>query len=119
MIPREFRPFHAFPADMDDQARADWMLALLDEHADRRHTVLIANPVAENGDVLDSLEDDFRRAYDLARESGRTLGVKFLHGVDTGRRTPGASRVVVMLHEHKWIGGQCVNGCPDIRRGDS
>ena len=112
MTPAGFRPFHNFPRDMDDAARADWMLKLLDGEQD--HTALIAIPIVRDDDELDALEDDFRRAYDLARE-GRSLGVKFLHAVDDNGPTPGASRVVVMLHEHRWVGGHCLNGCSDTR----
>lgn len=111
--PKEFRPVVAFPLDEDDQTRADWMLGLLDEQ--ENHTLLIAMPVADDDDHVDRLEDEFCRVYDLARSTGRQLGVKALHGVDDNGRTPGASRVIVVLHEHRWVGGQCVNGCTDTR----
>jgi hypothetical protein len=110
MIPREFRPFRTWPSGLDDQARADWLLAQVDEDP-RRHTALVAMPVADNDEQLDEYEEDFRRAFELARTTGRRLAV--LHGLDTNGPTPGASRIGLLLHEHKFVGGLCVHGCRD------
>jgi len=30
----------------------------------------------------------------------------------------GDTALVVVLHEHKWVGGRCVHGCPDTRPVD-
>ena len=103
--------FYRFPIDQGDEARAAWMLGLLEHDSNR--TALIAMPFAETDEELDAVEGDFIRAYNLARK-GRSLGAKVIHGVDAGTDSE-RHRVGVLLHEHNWIGGHCLNGCTDTR----
>ena len=106
MIPG--RAAHYWPTDLDDDERAEWLIARVDE--DHRHVAPILMPHADTDEALDAIEDEFVRAYDLARAGGRRFGVKLLHGQHVNSAE---SRIVAIVHEHKFVGGVCVNGCAD------
>jgi len=108
---REGRSVHAFPAGTDE-ARAAWLLGVLDDSADR--FVLVAMPVVESDAALDALEEEFRRAWNLARSAGRDLGVGFLHAVEPRPGVQGF-RTVAEVHQHLVIGGERLNGCGQQR----
>jgi hypothetical protein len=105
---------HQYIRHDDDESLKDWILMIVDESPDR--LAIIKMPVVTTDDELDELEEEVRRAYDLAKDERPNLSVKLLHGVDTGGPHDGESRVIVVIHEHKWVAGQCVNGCPDTRK---
>lgn len=98
---------HYWPSDLDDDERAAWLIERVDE--DRRHVAPILMPYADSDEALDAIEDEFRRAFDLVRASGRRLGVKLLAAQDADSAE---SRIVAVVHEHRFVGGVCVNGCP-------
>ena len=112
MLP-EFHPFVYLPTDLDDTALADWLVKAV--HDQPKKTTLIAAPVFKDDAEMYAAEDDFRRAFELARKNGHALAVKFLAGIDTNGPTPGADRLGIFLHEHRWVGGECVNGFGETR----
>ena len=101
-----------FDFNGDHEAFADWMLRVVDKSPDRMG--MFPMPTVE-GDEIDALEEDCRRAYNIAKAQRRDLSVKVLHALDE-RDDPPQSRILLVVHEHRWVGGQCVNGCPDARK---
>ena len=99
----------------DHQELADWMLAVIDKSPDK--LALFPMPVgADSSDEeIDALEEEVRQAYEIAKAERPDLGVKLLHALDTRNGTP-RSRLLMVIHEHKWVGGRCVNGCRDTRK---
>ena len=94
---------------------AAWMLGLVDESPDK--LAIVKMPPHEDDDDLDQLQELFSAAYELAKQERPDLSVKLLHSFDTRNGMP-HPRVAVAIHEHCWVGGQCVNGCPDkLREG--
>lgn len=108
-------PVHKFHPSADVNATVGWLLNLVDDNADR--STIIAIPHAKTEAELDALEESFIRVYDLAKKARPDLGVKLLHGVDTGRG-PARSHVIAVVHEHAWVGGMCARGCRDTRPVD-
>jgi hypothetical protein len=106
-----------FVFDGDHEAFADWMLAVVDSSPDKLAVFPMPVGADDSDEEIDSVEDIVRRAYDIAKEQRPNLGVKLLHALDDRNGTP-ESRLLVVIHEHQWVGGQCVNGCPDTRKGD-
>jgi hypothetical protein len=104
-----------FHFDGDHEAFAEWMLSVIDKSPDR--LALFPMPHRDTDEGLDELEDVVRAAYDLAKAKRPNLAVKILHGVDLGNGVRN-SEIVVVIHEHQWVAGHCVNGCPDTRKGD-
>lgn len=98
-------PAHYWPTGLDDDERAAWLIATVDKD---RHTAPILMPFAGTDEELDALEDEFRRAFDLARASGRRFAVKLLPAQDADSAE---ERIVAIVHEHVFVGGVCVNGC--------
>ena len=96
------------PADI-----AAWMLELVDESPDQLAIVTI--PPHRDDDDLEAMEARFISAHDIAKAQRPNLSVKLLHALDTHNGMP-RDRIAVAVHEHKWVGGQCVNGCPDTRK---
>jgi hypothetical protein len=107
-------PVHRFDLEDYDPAQcAAWMLRLVDESPDK--LAIIKMPPHRDDDDLDHLEALFISAYDIAKAERPNLSVKLLHAVDLNNGMP-RDRVAVAVHEHQWVGGQCVNGCPDTRK---
>ena len=104
-------PMHRFKPRDDDDARR-WMLGLVDASPDK--LAFIAIPHAATDAELDAEQEWFDRVYESAKAERPDLGVKLLYGVDVGNGR-GRSHAIVVLHEHRWVGGRCVNGCPDTR----
>jgi len=104
-------PGHQYPTGLDDDQRAAWLIAICDNDP-RHHGALIVMPHAETDQALDALEDEMRRALELARASERDLGVKLAHG-----RAP-EPRILAVIHEHRFVAGACVNGCGEHRPVD-
>jgi len=108
-------PGHYWPTNLDDHERAAWLIDVVDSDP-RRHTAPIIMPFADTDEALDALEDEFVRAFEIARAGGRRFGVKLLHAQDVGRGEE--SRIVAVVHEHRFVGGVCVNGCSDVEPVD-
>lgn len=94
----------------DDADLAGWMLSLVDEAPDRLAFIQVPRTTDEK---LDVLEDKTRRAFDLARRDRPDLRVKLLPPLLEllGGHSPDDIALVVVLHEHLWVGGVCVRGC--------
>lgn len=118
MIPG--RPASMFDPHEHEDTAAARLLTLVDEDPNR--VAYVAMPHAATEPEIDAHEDAFRRAYDRAKAERPGLSVKLLHAQDVGhgpRNGPARSRVLVVLHEHRWVGGMCVHGCRDVRPVDS
>jgi len=111
MIPDIGIPGIPYPTGLDDDQRAAWLITICDNDP-RHHGALIVMPHAETDQALDALEDEMRRALELARATGRDMGVKLAHG-----RAP-ESRILALIHEHRFVAGACVNGCGEDRPVD-
>ena len=110
-------PGHRYPEGLDDDERAAWLIDLVDR--DQRHQALIVMPHAETDEALDALEDEMRSAFEIARASGRDMGVKLAHGQDIhGDRREPESRILALVHQHQFVGGACVHGCGEQRPVD-
>jgi hypothetical protein len=109
-------PVHHFDLeDYDPDRCAEWMIDLIDESPDK--LAIVKMPAHQNDDELDQLEAMFIAAYDIAKAERPNLSVKILHAVEAIRGQP-RDRIAVAVHEHCWVAGLCVNGCPDTRKGD-
>lgn len=65
---------------------------------------------------LDEMEANLIRAYDLAKQERPNLSVKVIPSVPIpGQGRPPKSDIMVVVHEHEFVGGVCVNGCTDRR----
>ncbi len=106
-------PVHTYTHDGDDEAFAAWMLKLIDEGPDRLALIEIKHP----GTVqeIDRIEDDLIRAYDIAKAERPNLAVKIVPAVHRASVGPRGAEALIILHEHAWVGGECVNGCRDRR----
>ena len=98
----------------DHGAFADWMLSVVDSSPDKLGIFPMPVGSKSSDDEIDAVEEDVRRAYDIAKARRRDLSVKLLHALDERNGAP-RSCVLVVIHEHKWVGGHCVNGCLDTR----
>ena len=106
-------PGHSFSlADPNPEHAAEWLLNIVDESPD--NLAIITIPPHDNDDDLDYLEGRFIAAYDIAKSRRPNLSVKLLHAIDTRNGQP-RDRILVAVHEHRWVGGHCANGCPDTR----
>jgi len=109
-------PSHRLVDEGDEHDLATWMLGLIDESPDRLALITIPRPI-DTDDELDAIEERMLAAYDLAKAERPALAVKV---VPPMAELPGSgdTALVVVLHEHKWVGGRCVHGCPDTRPVD-
>ena len=106
-------PARRIDFDDDPDQIAGWMLELVDESPDKLAIVTI--PPHSDEDDLDALEARFISAYNIAKAQRPNLSVKLLHALETHNGMP-RDRIAVAVHEHQWIGGKCVRGCPDTRK---
>jgi len=90
---------------------AERFLTLVDASPDR----LAIIKIPDDGDI-DAIEDKFRRAYDLAKRERPDLAVKLLPPLElAGHRVSTGTALLAVIHEHRWVGGTCVNGCRDTK----
>jgi hypothetical protein len=109
-------PIHHFDlGDYDAERCAEWMLRIVDESPDR--LAILEVPPHRDDDDLDRLEGQFIAAYDVAKDARPDLSVKLLRSMDVHNGRP-RDRIIVAVHEHRWVGGVCVHGCPDTRPVD-
>ncbi len=106
-------PAHRLVDDGDEHDLAAWMLQLIDQTPDRLAFVTIPRPI-DSDDELDEIEAHILAAYAIAKAERPNLGVKVVPPI---AELPGSgdTAAVFILHEHRWAGGMCVNGCPDKR----
>jgi len=104
-------PSHRLVDDGDEHDLAAWMLELIDQSPDRLAFITIPRPI-DTDDELDAIEERTLAAYDLAKAERPDLAVKVIPPIP---ELPGSgdTALVVVLHEHRWVGGRCVNGCRD------
>lgn len=102
---------HIYVEHNNDRDAARWMLGLLDTSPDRLAFITVPDP----GDdaKLDDLDARLVRIYDLAKQERPDLGVKMLPAAFNGEHAP-ETALVIALHEHKWVGGECVRGCGQV-----
>lgn len=99
----------------DDNARAAWLLSLIDGSPDRLAVVPI--PRTATDEQFDAMEARMIRAYELAKEERPGLAVKLLPPLADLLPIGGRSENVALLmviHEHEWVGGECVRGCGEM-----
>ncbi len=106
-------PVHTYTHDGDDQAFADWMLKLIDEGPDRLAVIEIEHPGSMK--KIEHMEATLIRAYDIAKAERPNLSVKIMPVTHRASVGPRRADALVVLHEHMWVGGECVNGCGDRR----
>jgi hypothetical protein len=107
-------PFIPFLTDVEDDERAAWMLSLIDASGpDKRVVIAVERP--DGDERIDDLEEQTRRAFNLAKAERPGLAVKLLPAAFVGERADRTTAIAVVLHEHQWVGGLCVNGCTDTR----
>ena len=94
-------------------ALAAFMLRLIDESPDRLAIISVPSAATTTDDDIDALEAVFIRECERAKADRPDLSVKA--GPPPAGRPDVAMRVAV--HEHQWIGGQCVRGCGDELQG--
>lgn len=97
----------------DDRELAAWMLELVDESPNR--LAIIELPETDPGDDLDALEDATLRAFEVAKEGRPELTAKTAMGVHA---STGERRLLLFLHEHEWVGAQCIRGCGEQVESD-
>lgn len=96
--------------DAFEDAFAAWMLEMVDGSPDR--LAIVEVPPTDSDDELDQFEDATRRAFDLAKAQRPFLTASTISGANVAT---GARRILLALHEHEWVGGECVNGCRERR----
>jgi len=87
----------------------DFMLELLDQSPDRLAVVAISL-----GDDIDELDAIVIAGFDLAKAERPDLGVKVAPGLDP----EGDEALLMAVHQHSWIGGECLHGCGEQRPVD-
>jgi hypothetical protein len=92
-------------------ALAAWMLRLVDESPDRLAIIEVPHSAVRTDDDIAALEAVFIREHDRAKADRPDLSVNLAPG---DARHPRAA-MLVAVHEHRWVGGRCVNGCRDTR----
>jgi len=109
-------PSHRLVDDGDEHDLAAWMLDLVDKSPDRLAFITIPRPI-DTDDELDAIEQRMLAAYDLAKAERPDLGIKVVSPMP---ELPGSgdTALVVVLHEHRWVGGQCIHGCGEHRPVD-
>ncbi len=111
MIPGH--PAHGYELDGDDQAFADWMLEMIERDPNR--VAMIGVRRSRVLPRVDEMEDGLRRAFNLAKAKRPDLGIKILPAIFRGSNAKQGADVLVVLHEHRFVGGRCVHGCANTR----
>jgi hypothetical protein len=92
-------------------ALAAWMLQLVDRSPDRLGVILIPHHGVRTDAEIDELERVVSREFDRAKLERTDLAIGFRNGMP---EHPDAAMLIV-VHQHRWVGGHCVNGCGDTR----
>lgn len=110
MIP--FTPSRRFDGDSDPVALADQLLALLDESPHRRALLEMPLDHTSPDELVDGYEERISTAYEIAKARRPDLVVRLHYAKLTPSSPP---RLLVEIHEHKWIDGACVRHCGKTR----
>lgn len=99
----------------DDDERAAWMLSLIDGSPD--HLAVVPIPRTQTEAQFEDIEARMIRAFDLAKAERPDLAVKFLpplaEFMPMGQNASGTA-VLLVLHEHCYVAGECVRGCGQV-----
>ncbi len=106
-----------YQPDGDDDAFARWMIRQVDKSEEALAIVEI--PDTDRSDDLEQLEAACRRALALAQAERPELTARTLGTVPLGAPRPRAPKLLLVLHEHRWVGGECVRGCGEHHQVDS
>jgi hypothetical protein len=87
------------------------MLRVIDDSPQHVAVLAVAHEAVPTDDAADAMERVTIREYERAKAERPNLGIKVCAPTD---EHPDAALLVVM-HEHRWVGGRCVNGCTDTR----
>jgi len=88
----------------------DFMFEMIDQSPDR--LAVVAIPAGDDPDELEALAI---AGFDLAKAERPDLGVKLAPGLDP----TGSEALLMQVHEHRWVGGQCLHGCGEDRPVDA
>jgi len=94
---------------------AAMMLAPVDRSPDRLAILEVPPDLVRTNAEADANEAIVRREFNRAKQERPGLVVLIESG---GEDFPNAA-LIVAVHEHKWVGGRCVNGWPDTRICDT
>ena len=92
-------------------ALAAFMLRLVDESPDRLVIIEVPHWAVRTDDDVENVEAMFIREYDRAKADRPNLSVRLAPGDADHPR----AAMLVAVHEHRWVGGSCVNGCAETR----
>jgi hypothetical protein len=90
---------------------AAWMLHLVDESPDKLGIIEIPHDMVRTAVEINQAEEVVSREFDRAKRDRPNLSVKI---TPPTAKTPNAA-LLIHVHEHHWIGGHCIHGCPDER----
>ena len=88
---------------------AAWMLRLVDASPDRLAILEIPHEALPTREATAEAERVVSREFDRAKQDSPDLAVEVRHATE---EYPGAA-LLVAVHEHGWVGGRCIHGCPD------
>ncbi len=109
-------PVEKYQPDGNDQAFAAWLIRQIDKTPD---AVALIEPEWETDGDLADIEAATRRALALATAERPDLTARTLSAVPLNQPRPPAPRILLELHEHRFIGGECVRrGCGERREVD-
>ena len=101
-------PLASYRLDGDDHAFAAWLIRHIDKTPDARAAI---EPASKSHGDLDEIEAATRRALAPAQLERPDLTGRTLRPVPLNQLRPPATRILLELHEHSWVGGECVRGC--------
>ncbi len=109
-------PAATYQPQGDDRAFAAWLIRQVDKTPDALATI---EPVWESAGDLAEIEAATRRALALAQKERPDLTARTLSPVPLNQPRPPAPRILLELHEHRFVGGECVRrGCGACREVD-
>ncbi len=109
-------PAATYQPQGDDRAFAAWLIRQIDKTPD---ALAIIEPEFETDGDLAEIEAATRRALALATAERPDLTARTLSAVPLNQPRPTPRRILLELHEHRFIGGECIRrGCGERREVD-
>lgn len=108
-------PAAMFDDTADTDHAAQWLLDRIDASPDRLAFIGLRITDDATDDANQHVEDQFAAAYHRALAERGNLGHKLLCARDVIDGQDRAKRIIIVVHEHQWIGGQCIRGCGETR----
>jgi hypothetical protein len=90
---------------------AAFMLRLVDESPDNLGLIEVPHIAVRTDEQADATEAVIMREYSRAKAERPNLSV----ALKTGTPDYPNAAYLVAVHEHQWVGGQCVRGCGQTR----